>query len=62
MSLTDQTWTYEALKYLPNSGHCCNPPGLSMKIVLLLSAAVFINFVDRGNFATTSRPSKMNSA
>ena len=33
-----------------------------MKVVLLLSAAVFINFVDRGNFAAASRSSEMNSA
>lgn len=36
------------------SGERQVPPGLSMKIVLLLSAAVFINYVDRGNLATAS--------
>ena len=30
------------------------PPGPSMKVALLLSAAVFINFVDRGTLATAS--------
>jgi len=29
-------------------------PELSIKVVLLLAAAVFINFVDRGNLATAS--------
>jgi MFS family permease len=30
------------------------PPGLPTKVVLLLAAAVFINYVDRGNLATAS--------
>ena len=30
------------------------PPGLSIRVVLLLAAAVFINYVDRGNLATGS--------
>jgi MFS family permease len=30
------------------------PPGLSIRVVLLLAAAVFINYVDRGNLATAS--------
>jgi len=30
------------------------PPGLPIKVVLLLAAAVFINYVDRGNLATAS--------
>ena len=38
----------------PESAERQVPPGLSMKVVLLLSAAVFINFVDRGNLATAS--------
>jgi MFS family permease len=38
----------------PQSAERQVPPGLSMKVVLLLSAAVFINFVDRGNLATAS--------
>jgi MFS family permease len=38
----------------PESAERQVPPGLSMKVVLLLSAAVFINFVDRGNLSTAS--------
>ena len=34
------------------------PPGLPTKVVLLLAAAVFINYVDRGNLATASPPLK----
>lgn len=30
------------------------PPGLPIQVVLLLAAAVFINYVDRGNLATAS--------
>jgi hypothetical protein len=30
------------------------PSGLSFRVVLLLAAAVFINYVDRGNLATAS--------
>jgi len=30
------------------------PPGLSIRVVLLLATAVFINYVDRGNLATAS--------
>jgi MFS family permease len=30
------------------------PPGLPLRVVLLLAAAVFINYVDRGNLATAS--------
>ena len=38
----------------PGSAERQVPPGLSMKVVLLLSAAVFINFVDGGNLSTAS--------
>src|ERR1700687_204615 len=30
------------------------PPGLPLRVVLVLATAVFINYVDRGNLATAS--------
>src|ERR1700751_4870741 len=30
------------------------PPGVSARLVLLLAAAIFINYVDRGNLATAA--------
>ena len=30
------------------------PPGLPIRVVLLIATVVFINYVDRGNLATAS--------